>query len=83
MSVKFNDVVCSESLIIVIVRVDYTCPGNCSGRGECRDDGICLCDIGWFGELCDLPVCPNNCSSNGKCDETSSICYCSPGYTGG
>ena len=76
-------ITCQLCIPYIIIRVDYACPINCSGHGECLDNGTCQCDTGWFGDLCDLPVCPNNCSSNGECDKDSLTCSCLPGYTGG
>lgn len=67
---------------MIIIRMDGACPINCSEHGKCQDNGVCQCDIGWYGDLCDLPVCPNNCSSNGECDADSFVCRCSLGYEG-
>eukprot|EP00201_Polytomella_parva_P016605 CAMPEP_0175065286 /NCGR_PEP_ID=MMETSP0052_2-20121109/15834_1 /TAXON_ID=51329 ORGANISM="Polytomella parva, Strain SAG 63-3" /NCGR_SAMPLE_ID=MMETSP0052_2 /ASSEMBLY_ACC=CAM_ASM_000194 /LENGTH=538 /DNA_ID=CAMNT_0016331791 /DNA_START=174 /DNA_END=1787 /DNA_ORIENTATION=- len=35
-------------------RHEMTCPGQCSGRGEC-DLGFCRCDPGWYGTDCSRP----------------------------
>jgi len=63
--------------------VDYMCPDNCSGQGDCDEsDGSCSCLPGWRGEACQLPACPNNCYGNGGCNSTSQQCSCYDGYTG-
>jgi hypothetical protein len=54
------------------------CPGNCSGHGECRHDGLCICSNSWRGVGCQLPgetiSCGQDCSESrlgylegGKC----------------
>lgn len=32
------------------------CPRNCSGNGECMRGVNCLCDMGWVGADCAVPV---------------------------
>lgn len=61
--------------------VSYECPDNCSGQGVCQD-GVCLCDPGWVGELCQLLACPDDCLGNGECSDTLQQCVCFEGFTG-
>lgn len=48
------------------------CPGNgCSGHGTCNDtNATCVCNLGWAGPACDIPV-PVNPANNLLC---STIC---------
>lgn len=66
-------------------RVD-DCPSTvvgeeCSSRGACLE-GMCICDMGWRGPACSVPVCPGGCSGNGQCKPEERRCQCHQGYTG-
>ncbi|XP_063699166.1 attractin-like protein 1 isoform X2 [Culicoides brevitarsis] len=55
---------------------------NCSGHGYCSD-GECMCDDGYEGIGCHIPICPNNCSAElrqGHCHGTK--CSCAEGFAG-
>lgn len=39
-----------------------------------------MCDPGWGGNYCDLPLCSSTCI-HGYCNSTNS-CICSTGWTG-
>ncbi|CAA7399469.1 unnamed protein product [Spirodela intermedia] len=46
------------------------CPGNCSGHGVCRPDGICECVHGRTGVDCSTAICDEQCSLHGGfCDD--------------
>lgn len=32
------------------------CLNNCSGKGECSDDGVCVCDTNWAGGDCSVEI---------------------------
>ena len=57
-----------------------SCPGGCSGRGECQGDLTCACDDGWIGKACDELRCPADCSGRGLCHE--GVCHCDPSWFG-
>ena len=63
-----------------IYRINYTCPEDCRGRGNCSEEGRCECVEGWTGESCEVPTCPNDCFNNGQC--TSNGCQCPQDFTG-
>jgi hypothetical protein len=60
----------------------------CSGHGSCKadpTDNRCLCEEGWTGTLCDIPMCPQDdkgefCSGNGICSRGQ--CECAAGFEG-
>ena len=56
------------------------CPGDCSGHGECGDDGECVCSEGFRGIDCAVLTCPNDCSNKGQC--LNGTCACDAGYSG-
>ncbi len=40
----------------------------CSGRGACNTKtGVCECDTGWGGSLCNRAICINDCNGHGEC----------------
>merc|ERR1719186_2547894 len=42
----------------------------------------CVCDDGWMGDLCDIPICKESCSErNGHCEEPGQ-CLCKMGWKG-
>ncbi|XP_008068777.1 tenascin-N isoform X1 [Carlito syrichta] len=55
-----------------------TCPGACSGHGECVD-GRCLCHEPYVGADCAYPACPGNCSGQGTC--MRGVCQCHEDFT--
>lgn len=72
--------VCVYESTVYCARVNYTCPEDCMGRGNCSEEGTCECVEGWRGEWCQVPACPNNCFNNGQC--TSDGCQCQDEFTG-
>ncbi|XP_071506024.1 uncharacterized protein [Diadema antillarum] len=48
----------------------------CSGHGVCQSDRACLCDEGWMGDGCQIPVCPEECSGYGVCSGASDVPTC-------
>ena len=53
----------------------------CHGRGNCTVYGVCECDEGFYGELCQLSVCPNSwtaaecsCCPSGVLSATGACC---------
>lgn len=75
-----------------------SCPRGCSGRGVCRAEGLCMCQLGWSGADCGARACPAApswdvassgvvhataaCSARGSCDTTRGVCACYDGYEG-
>jgi hypothetical protein len=73
----------------------YACKNACSGHGNCKFSQ-CVCEPGWTGSDCSVPVCPgsfcyidsqtltyrcNECSGNGVCGQDG-VCQCATGWTG-
>ena len=59
------------------------CARNCTGHGVCggAGEGVCSCDVGWKGELCQESIC--ECSSHGTCPHKGElVCYCQSGWGG-
>lgn len=51
----------------------FSCPDQCPGNRTCINDQ-CVCDDGWTGPNCSLPLCPQNCSfhlKQGVCDRVA------------
>ncbi|XP_028390886.1 attractin-like isoform X2 [Dendronephthya gigantea] len=64
--------------------ISYRIIENCPClNGSCTTAGLCTCDAGWTGALCNMR---RNCSStsctNGVCNNTLGICVCNDGFTG-
>eukprot|EP00981_Chlorochromonas_danica_P008064 scaffold1949_cov176-Ochromonas_danica.AAC.7 len=61
------------------------CKSNCSFNGYCSVEypvSRCLCQPGYFGEICDKMVCLNNCTyPNGICNTTTGSCVCNMMYS--
>eukprot|EP01040_Poterioochromonas_malhamensis_P007057 gene7057-7619_t len=68
------------------------CPNNCHSelkQGSCSS-GQCLCENGWGGEDCSLPIKGNSCGYHGKLITTDdkdsefpfAYCECDSGFTG-
>jgi len=50
------------------------CPGNCSSRGTCSDQGECQCFTGFSGPSCEWS-CPGECSHQGSCVQGACLCF--------
>ena len=57
--------------------VPATDPAVCGSHGDCVADDTCLCDTGWAGEQCEIPVCNPVCN-NGIC-VSPGMCVCESG----
>ena len=57
-----------------------TCPGGCSGNGQCTAALRCECLDGWVGASCNQMRCPDDCGRHGLCHEGR--CHCDLGYFG-
>lgn len=52
------------------------CPNACSGRGQCRSDGECVCADGFDGIDCsEQQRCPLLCSGQGRYERGRCRCY--------
>ena len=47
----------SRCIIRILIRV---CHCSCL-HGTCTNSGTCICDAGWQGSLCSIPVCASGC----------------------
>eukprot|EP00727_Mastigamoeba_balamuthi_P004624 m51a1_g1416 putative low quality protein: tenascin-x (2078) ;mRNA; f:40510-48712 len=55
------------------------CPGSCGAHGTCDTTrGVCVCESGYYGNLCQLAnlPCKNNCWGHGTCQSTTGTCLC-------
>lgn len=52
---------------------------DCGTHGVCYG-GVCRCEDGWTGSVCDQKACHPMCSKNGVCKEGK--CECDQGWTG-
>ncbi|MCH8852050.1 MAG: hypothetical protein IID41_05295 [Planctomycetes bacterium] len=57
------------------------CPNACSGHGIC-ESGSCICDAGWDGSDCSIPICEMPCQNGGTC-AAPNTCECAAGWEGG
>lgn len=55
------------------------CDVDCGNHGICYS-GVCRCEEGWSGALCEQKSCHPLCSKNGVCKEGK--CECDQGWTG-
>ena len=54
---------------------------QCSGHGMC-ELAACLCDTGWGGSTCEMPLCgTSGCGPHGECAGASG-CVCADGWSG-
>ena len=63
------------------------CTSLCLGRGVCKSNRTCFCDpdVGWRGNVCEIPGCPGiekDCSGHGECNAARHQCSCYEGWTG-
>ena len=63
------------------------CDSLCLGRGVCQSNKTCFCDpdVGWRGDVCQIPGCPGieeDCSGNGECNAALHQCTCYEGWAG-
>lgn len=56
------------------------CTHDCNGRGKCVE-GLCLCEVGFFGDTCEKQACPLNCNGHGSCSPAG-LCSCDAGWSG-
>eukprot|EP00927_Polykrikos_kofoidii_P071042 TRINITY_DN67379_c0_g1_i1.p1 TRINITY_DN67379_c0_g1~~TRINITY_DN67379_c0_g1_i1.p1 ORF type:complete len:1140 (-),score=122.26 TRINITY_DN67379_c0_g1_i1:268-3687(-) len=54
----------------------------CSGHGDCPMPEVCVCQPGWSGSQCHVPLsCPDpTCNFRGECK--LGACHCSAGWSG-
>ncbi|PAA50248.1 hypothetical protein BOX15_Mlig026350g2, partial [Macrostomum lignano] len=64
----------------VATTVSSVCVGGCGSNGKCVR-GRCVCNLGYKGDKCELPLCKNNCNSVGTCLAPNK-CRCPDGYHG-
>ncbi len=58
---------------------DDLCENTLCINGDCDEvTGNCICDEGWEGIDCSIPICWENSTYN----ETTELCECDPGWTG-
>ena len=55
---------------------------HCSSNGRCNAAGLCLCNPGWSGPICDIKWMNCTNCTNGFCNETLGYCVCDRGFTG-
>ena len=83
------------ALLFVSTPVMAVCTDStsCNDHGTCASSGICFCNSGWTGALCDTATTATNCGecadmcnsgSTGICTAAGSdgVCYCKNGYGG-
>jgi len=76
---------CSDGICLCLAGfagADCSISVCCSGHGDCTVPETCVCQPGWVGDMCQLPMpCPDpTCSSHGQC--LSGQCMCDPGWGG-
>lgn len=76
----YSDVRVEKAGFNISYSIVENCP--CSSNGRCNAAGLCLCNPGWSGVICDVKMM--NCAncSNGFCNETLGYCVCDNGFTG-
>lgn len=60
------------------------CDSECSEHGHISADK-CICDVSYWGDLCNVPGCPGigeSCTKHGICNSITHNCDCFPGWTG-
>ncbi|MGI5830478.1 MAG: formylglycine-generating enzyme family protein [Bradymonadia bacterium] len=50
-------------------------------HGTCSESHQCVCEAGWKGEQCDLPICNVECTGNRVCTAPE-VCGCRAGWEG-
>lgn len=55
------------------------CSLDCGPHGVCAE-GVCRCDDGWTGSLCDQRPCDSRCHEHGQCK--NGTCVCTQGWNG-
>lgn len=65
--------------MLVFLSQTEVCEVDCGGNGVCFG-GVCRCEEGWTGTVCDQKACHPLCSKNGVCKEGK--CECDQGWTG-
>lgn len=57
-----------------VMEINKDDPSVCSGRGNCTDNDVCVCETGWENYDCSIPICfgksatdENVCSRRGQC----------------
>jgi hypothetical protein len=68
----------------VVCPAALTCECGARSNAGCVAHGVCQCDDGWAGALCNRPLfrcLASSCANGGKCRDTLT-CDCAPGWRG-
>lgn len=67
---------------VTLIRFSGGCPNDCSNRGNCTENGQCICDPGFAYVDCSRDACisQEDCNNNGNC--TNGVCECFTGFAG-
>jgi hypothetical protein len=64
------------------MNINDICPNKCSGKGVCKKEIGCACNLGFTEHDCSTKTkCIKDCSNHGICHNNAK-CGCFPGFTG-
>ncbi len=67
---------------VFIMNINDVCPNKCSGKGVCKKEIGCACNLGFTEHDCSAKTkCIKDCSNHGICHNNAK-CGCFPGFTG-